>query len=174
MVCEIKLTQGKIALVDDEDVDLTIKNWYVRKSGYNQDLWYVSRQLPSERKGRKAQKTLNLHSVIMERILGHPIEEYKCVDHINHDCLDNRRHNLRLVSFGENQYNRRTNNVAKTSRYKGVDWEKSSSKWKVRIQINKRRIFLGRFDSEEDAARAYDKAAKEFFGKFCCLNFPGD
>lgn len=57
-----------------------------------------------------------------------------------------------------------------TSKYKGVHWYKQSKKWMVQIRLNDKQIYLGLFEREDDAARAYNKKAKEIFGEFACLN----
>jgi hypothetical protein len=81
------------------------------------------------------------------------------VDHINHDPLDNRRDNLRVVPFEVNQRARRGDRKS-TSRYKGVSWCRRSRKWIVQTSIGKRKKFLGYFASEVAAARAYDRYVK--------------
>lgn len=95
------------------------------------------------------------------------------VDHINRDRSDNRRSNLRLCSLAENNRNGsiRSNN---NSGFKGVSWDKARGKWQAGIGLNGTRKALGRFDSAEDAARAYDAAALANYGEFAALNFPRD
>ncbi len=94
------------------------------------------------------------------------------VDHINGDKLDNRRENLRIATDAEN-----SRNVVKreghTSSYKGVAWDAARKKWKAQIKTpdGKQRT-LGRFSSEEEAAKKYDEAASLYFGEFAFLNFP--
>ncbi len=95
------------------------------------------------------------------------------VDHINGDCLDNRRANLRICSHQQNMWNRR-NSESGTSKFKGVSWDKSNRKWRSHIRKNNKTIFLGRFLDEVEAARAYDAAAIEHFGEFARLNFPAE
>lgn len=94
------------------------------------------------------------------------------VDHVNPDnTLDNRKANLRLCTHTENMHNPRPIDRAK-SRYKGVGWEPRWSYWRVRIVVNGKRQYIGRFDSEIDAARAYDDACRKYYGEFAWLNFP--
>lgn len=96
------------------------------------------------------------------------------VDHINHDTLDNRRQNLRVVTRRQNQANMRKCSKATSSKYKGVSWDKSRNKWMAalgpKVEGKTRRIHLGRFDREEDAALAYNKGASALFGVFAKLN----
>lgn len=95
----------------------------------------------------------------------------KMVDHINHNPLDNRMCNLRICTNAENLRNKKSYKNS-SSKYKGVSWYKRGSKWAAQIRLNNKKKFLGYFTSEEEAARAYDKAAKEMHGEFAYLNFP--
>lgn len=88
-------------------------------------------------------------------------------DHINGNKLDNRRCNLRLSTHLQNTKNRKSYENS-TSEYVGVSWHKHASKWRAMIKSK----HLGYFDTQEDAAKAYDKAAKEIHGEFANLNFP--
>jgi hypothetical protein len=104
------------------------------------------------------------------RLPGHLV-----VDHINHNGLDNRKANLRPATRAQNNYNRLAiKRKGATSKYKGVAWKKDKNKWRARLHFNGKLMFLGYFDNQIDAAKAYDKAAKECYGPFACLNFPGD
>ncbi|MGA2171518.1 MAG: AP2/ERF family transcription factor [Sedimentisphaerales bacterium] len=98
--------------------------------------------------------------------------DWLLVDHGNHNGLDNRRCNLRLANHSENKRNTRKQNSKTSSRFKGVDFVKPTGKWRARISIGHKRLFLGSFTDELSAARAYDDAAKKYFGEFACLNFP--
>src|SRR5690242_17796567 len=90
------------------------------------------------------------------------------VDRINGDGLDNRRENLRLCTRDENMMNRRKNSN-NSSGYKGVD--RNKGKWRAYIQVDKKWIHLGYFSTAEQAAHAYDNAAKKYFGEFANTNF---
>jgi hypothetical protein len=93
------------------------------------------------------------------------------VDHINGDRLDNRRSNLRVCSRSENMKNARKRSRC-SSKYKGVTWVKSKKRWRAQITMVecKGSKHIGYFKSEIDAARAYNEAAKEYFGEFAKIN----
>jgi hypothetical protein len=93
------------------------------------------------------------------------------VDHINGDGLDNRRANLRLATAAQNNWNSKYGMGIGTSRYKGVQWHKHRKKWVAAISIDGQKKCLGYYSNEKEAARAFDKAAKERRGQFAVLNF---
>ena len=155
MTIEIPLTQGKVALIDDEDLTLVSgRKWHAMKS--RQAIYAATYDAPS-------QKHMKLHRLITNAPAN------LCVDHINGDALDNRRCNLRLCTNAENIRNqsRQKNNK---SGYNGVIWDKSRNRWRAQIQANKKNVNLGMFVDIVDAARAYDMAAKRVFGEFARLN----
>ena len=110
-------------------------------------------------------KNIRLHREIMNPPPG------LLVDHRNHDPLDNRRANLRLATHFQNCCNlRKRKNTS--SKFKGVYFIKRSHKWCAQIQFEGKKIRLGTFDSEFDAAKAYNVAALKYHGEFASLNFP--
>mgnify|MGYP002855667327 CR=1 FL=1 len=115
---------------------------------------------------------INGRNYRLPRLIIEPDEDF-LVDHINGDPADNRRENLRVAKSIDNQRNMR---IPKhnTSGFKGVSFVKEKRRYKAQISINDRSKHIGYFDTPEEAARAYDEAARFFFGEFACVNFPRD
>jgi hypothetical protein len=156
----IPLGENEFAVVDQKDYYRVAKfHWCL--AGYGKKV-YVTR---SYRIGLEQTKSVRMHREIMQP------PEGVLVDHKNGDTLDNRRSNLRLATHTQNMQNRRKRkNTA--SKYVGMWRDKERNQWAVRLTFNKKKIWLGRFDSEIEAAKAYDRAAKKYFGEFARLNFP--
>lgn len=142
----IPLTKGLVALVDDEDFEFL-----------NQYKWHSSHGYAVRLKGTKGDR---MHRVIMNA----PSDMF--VDHINGNRADNRRANLRVCTPGENGKNK-TLFVTNKSGHRGVYWNKN--KWRAQICVNRKQIYLGRFDTLEDAAQAYKDAAIKHHGEFASL-----
>jgi hypothetical protein len=165
---EIILTQGKTTLIDDIDNDLANLKWRARVSKrISSESWYAIRQ-SSRTDGKR--KTIHLHRIILERKLGRSLNSNECVDHINNYSLDNSRKNVRLATQSENNQNSRARKGLKSSQYKGVYWFKSANKWVSQLYLKGRHVHLGLFDDEQDAAKAYNLAARSYFGDFAKLN----
>jgi len=151
----IELTWGKYAIVDAEDYDrLNSYKWCAVKEGCS---WYA-------KTFRRDGFPLPMHRLIT----GAPKGFF--VDHENHNGLDNRKQNLRLCTRAQNNRNQRP--YGKTSRYKGVSRYKRTNRYIAAICYQGKRFHLGYFKDEIDAAKAYDKKARELFGRFAYLNFP--
>lgn len=161
MTREIPLSQGKVALVDDADFDwLNQWKWSASRQGrpHSFPQWRAVRCV-GPKKGPK--HLILMHRLIMNAPTG------ATVDHINGDPLDNRRKNLRICPQGKQSLNRPGNRTGrKTSRFKGVYWQKDIGRWRARFRL----AYLGTFINEMDAARAYDAAAKNFDPEFARLN----
>lgn len=164
----INLSQGKVALVSIEDYERVSQfKWTAAKVTRKGRLmgYYAMRGIwfPKEKKLRR----VYLHRFILDAPDG--LE----VDHKNRDGLDCRRDNLRLATSSQNRANRAKLKLG--NRYRGV-WRLSrdTSRWTGQVQHKWKRIHLGIFATEEEAARAYDKKALELFGEFAQLNFPNE
>ena len=114
-------------------------------------------------------KRLLAHRVAMAMRLGYWPNE--TVDHINGVRTDNRLSNLRLATRQQQSRNTSSSHNG-TSRFLGVSWRKERGHFRANIFLNGKQTFLGSFDNEEDAARAYDAAAREHFKEFARCNFP--
>ncbi|MFA5445042.1 MAG: AP2 domain-containing protein [Bacteroidales bacterium] len=157
---EIKLTQGKVALVDDEDFE-----------ELNQFKWYACKRKNTFYAARDIQYKGNRHCILMHRKIMKTPNGLE-VDHKDGNGCNCQKENMRNCAHGQNQMNRgpqRTN----TSGYKGVSWSKAGGKWVTYIQVNGKSKNLGYHDFIEDAARAYNEAAIKFHGKFAYLNAIG-
>ncbi len=88
------------------------------------------------------------------------------------DGMDNRKANLRAATYSQNMYHRKKRSGAAHSKCKGIYWRKKNRKWQARITFERKRICLGYFRNEIDAAKAYDRAAMKYHGEFASLNLP--
>jgi len=141
---EIILTQGKIALVDDEDYAwLNNFKWYANKLPCT---YYAARAKP------KRMGTEQMHRIILNA------PSNLQVDHVDGNGLNNQRNNLRLVTPRENTQNR---HYKMTSNYPGVSFKKQANKWVAQIQIKNKKIHLGYFDTEEEAHSKYMEACND-------------
>ena len=145
---------GRSFLFDIADLELISQHcWYVSANGY------ASTRL------KETRRVAELPRMLLDAPPGIN------VDHINGNTLDNRRVNLRLATQADNLRNLSLKS-SNTSGYKGVSYVARRDKYRAYITLNKKAKHLGYFIEPVEAARAYDKAARFFFGEFSCLNFP--
>lgn len=159
---EIKLGRRKrglpplIAIVDDDDFDtLVVFRWH----------WSGSKSKGSVRRDLRVSGSTDSTISMANQIMGDP-GHGRIWDHKNRNRLDNQKSNLRLATYSQNAMNR-TGRAA--SGFKGV--YRNGSRWAAQIQISKKRLTIGRFDSPEEAALAYDRKARVLFGDYAVTNF---
>lgn len=151
----LPLSQGLVALIDDEDFSFLSKfKWSAYKG---RTTYYAVRQDPDRR------TSIPLH----RQIMGNPVG--KLVDHRNRNGLDNRKRNLRVCDKGQNLQNRGPQKNSKSG-LKGVSWCARDKVWTVSICSEGRIVRLGYFDCPNEGVKAYNRAARRLHGKFAFLN----
>lgn len=152
----IQLTQGKFAQVDDDDFEyINSFKWQAVKSKKGKTFYAV------RRKYINGKKTL----IIMHRIIMNLFDKKLFIDHIDFDGLNNQKLNLRTATFSQSNSYRRSKSKYT---YKGIRF--NDGKWDSRITHNKKQIMVGRFETKEMAALAYNEAAIKYHGEFAYLN----
>lgn len=155
-------SNGYRFIIDDADFHIILKyrTWHARV--------IKGRVVSVNSIDRIAKKTVSLHRLILSAT------EKQSVDHINRDPLDNRRSNLRFANQSQNCRNRSKIRKTTTSKYKGVSYRKDTNKWVARVRTKtngkEQSHFYMCFNTEQDAALAYNLAAQKIFGEFACLN----
>ena len=152
---QIKLFNNEVTLVDDEDHErLSRFKWHTNKKGY------VLRSVYENGKVSK----IFMHNEIMNP------DHDLLVDHKDHNKLNNQKSNYRICTNTDNAKNR-SSQKSSTSKYLGVSFKNANKKWIAQISFNNKVVHLGCFKNEEDAAKAYDEAAKKYHDEFANLNF---
>jgi hypothetical protein len=161
---EIQLKPGRIAIADEEDREIVSRiKWFCRDDKGDGSLVYAIGHDRVE--GKRV--SVKMHRLIMQAKPG------QIVDHVNGNGLDNRRANLRICTNAQNVRNSRK--MAGTiSKYKGIVYlpgNQSPRPWRARIRVSGKQIWLGRYFTEEEAARNYDYYARRYFGEYARPNF---
>lgn len=148
-VCYIPLSNGSTAVCDEDRFAAVSKySWRLDRNGY-----------PC---AKIKDFTIRLHSFLYKN--------QGQIDHVNGSKVDNRSCNLRFVNHCQNRVNVGKKKNTK-NKFKGITFNKRKNKWQAQIGHNYKNITIGSFDSQEDAAKAYDKKAQELYGEYARLNF---
>jgi HNH endonuclease len=163
---EVPLTQGKVALIDDEDAPriLAYKWTLSHNPNRRRGIWYAVRY--THKKGSSSRTVIQMHREIMNAPDGME------VDHKNGDGLDNRKSNLRIATRSQNLGN--CHKQPGRTGYRGVYWHRRNRMYHALIRHEGKRHSLGYYYDAEAAGRAYDYAAYQLRGEFASLNFPQD
>lgn len=144
---------GKSFIFDEIDLPLVKShNWWISSDDGYAMTWIDNRNVRFTR-------------------LQHVLSKNQMIDHIDGDRCNNRRSNERVVTKLQNNWNKgmRRNN---TQGYVGIYYHRKNKNYVARIYTNRKYIHLGSYESKEEAARAYDEAARFYYGEFACVNFP--
>jgi hypothetical protein len=156
----IPLTQGKSAIVSVQDKYIMQYKWY-----FNAREKYAEHKKIREGKIKK----IPMHREIVEVMLGRTLKKDEFIEHINGDKLDNRRENL-LYPLTRAERSQRIASRRIPSGYIGVSYQEKRKKWRAQITINSRKKTIGYYSNPEEAARAYNDAAKEYYKDKALLN----
>lgn len=171
-IAQIELTRrdGTVlwAKIDLEDLDRVINFPYTWSSKYDPDLeqYYVEATIHKKLIEKGYSRVMKLHKFIIN------VDDDRVVDHINHDTLDNRKENLRVISHSNNSKNRKARNSNNKSGYRNVSWSNNDKKWIVQLQINKKNTCLGKFEYDEldKAGQFAEEMRQKYYGEFAGKN----
>ena len=156
---KVLLNDGSAMIDSPADGDLATSCKWSNRGGYAVTNYRIG--------GRKGiQKKRTFHRLVMERVVGRPLLHLEQVDHANRNALDNRRENLRIATHGQNLANRRYDS---STGYRGVYQPPAS--FIAAIKSEHTRIYIGSFQTVEEAAWMYDQFASQLHGEFASLNF---
>lgn len=154
---------GKIIeiMVDMDDFeDINHYSWHADWRNVMNNYYITRTEYLGIVNGKPGYKTIYLHNSILSPPKG------KVVDHINHNPLDNRKRNLRLVCRSKNGKNRKGSNSNNTSGYRNVSWSKDYKQWLVQLQVNGTNKVLGKFDDVHIAGEFAEEMRQKHYGKF--------
>jgi hypothetical protein len=157
----IRLNIGKYARVDPPRFhEISKYTWFAKKDSHYATTYKAVRLTPHG--------SFNCLIYMHRQILNAP--KGRIIDHKDGNGLNNTSDNLRFATKSQNGCNKQGRRNT-SSKYKGIAWNRRTKRWIATINVDKKRLHLGYFDSETDAAKAYDIAAKKYHREFACLNF---
>jgi hypothetical protein len=159
-----KISGNKETLVDDCVYDALVSHgwsWQFHQGYVKTNVHYY------QENGKRTLTKIWLHRWILESFYNVRLGGLR-VDHKNGNPLDNRLENLRPATLAQNQWNK----SKRSGSYKGVNWMPRQRRWQASIRVNGVYMYLGLYQSEADAAKAYDLAALKWHKEFARLNFP--
>jgi hypothetical protein len=153
----IPLSQGKEALIDDADyAQVSAHKWFYHSTGYAVRM--------SRADGKSVMR--RMHRDILDAPKGFD------VDHIDGNGLNNQRANLRVCTHQQNTSNQRKRRPRRTGTMRGAFWFPTKNKWRAAIGYKMKYVHIGYYNTEIEAAKAYDEAARRYFGEYAVTNYP--
>lgn len=165
----VQLTQGYVMWVSDEDANLALNfKRHAVKRERGQGIYAARNAYVNGHK-----RPITFHREIFDLKPGETVDHKNGTNPVpgRPEVVDNRRENLRICSHHKNTCGFHSPRRGATSKYRGVSRHRAAQKWEAAIMVSYKKIYLGLFGAEEDAALAYDAAAREHFGEFAHPNF---
>lgn len=156
---EIQLTKGKVAFIDDEDFEYIMQWKWTAYKGRN--TYYAKRNMNNKGDNIGFQMHRSLMRVYDRSIL---------IDHIDGNGLNNQKANLRICNYSQNGANKLKRKGSNGTKFIGITFRKDTKKWAAQVMKDYKHISLGCYNSDIDAAIAYNKKAVELHGEFAVLN----
>lgn len=152
----ISLTQGRFALVDDEDYQLLSRHtWCAVKANKSDCIWYAQTHV--------GPALVRMHEMVLGKIKG------TIIHHDDHNGLNNQKDNLKRTTH-QNNIGHSKKFKSNTSGYKGVSWDQANKKWVTQVAMSSGNGYQKRFHKLEDAVEAYDREAIKRWGEFALTN----
>ena len=169
---ELQLTTGGIAIINDDDFErelfVEFRNGFVWRGTISGRPWWAAEKSHTSYAISRVQVDCKQYELRLHRLVL-CARKGDVVDHVNGNGLDCRRLNLRFVSTHGNAHNTIAQRGS-SSRFKGVSFHKQSGRWSAQIRHERRKIHLGLYATEAEAAAVYDMKARELFGETALLN----
>jgi len=176
IVTEIYVTKFKgkekerkfIILIDTEDLEMILSyaQWNITTIKKTRNYYTATTTYLGSFNGKGMYKTTLMHRIIMNAKKG------TLIDHINHNPIDNRKENLRVITDGQNNTSRKSKNSNNKSGYRNVFWSNTDNRWLVSLQVNGKNTCFGRFKLEDvdKAGIIAEQKRNEIYGDFKGLN----
>lgn len=159
--------EKRVSIIDTEELEKLIKielSWHPQWFDFTQSYYASATEYYINNDGERKQTTRKLHNIIMNT--------NEKIDHKNHDTLDNRKENLRIISVANNGMNRKSKNKNNKSGYRNVFWSTGDNAWLVALQVEGKQRYFGRFKLEDVhlAGICAEEARQRIYKEFAGLN----
>lgn len=164
--------ETEICIIDTEDLQRLIDfnvTWYIKFNKNNKTNYVIANIYNGKINGKLQNSTITLQTFILNTRTGDSKNRI-IVDHKDHNPMNNKKENLRIIINQNNSRHRKGKNINNTSGYRNVSWDKKNNNWMVQLQVEGKNKILGRFDNVDEAGKFAEIKRKELYGKFAGEN----